>query len=421
MSAKRIRRFSLITLAVTAALWSASAVWPKSSLPVAAPILVTSAYRSVVDEVRRNETLSHLLGRHYIYGPEMLEFLSAAQGLNPRRVRPGQTFEFRYPVGDTVPDRVKVRVDSDRLLFVNRGADSGWLAEVEEVIWDIDNQILVAEIDNSLYLTIQDLIPDSVLPPEEKARLVWNVAEDVFGWEVDFTRDVYPGDRIKLLYQRLRSSLGEIRYGRLVAAMVETRGQPNLAYLLEDDRGRNAYYDERGRSLRRAFLRYPVQFRRISSSFTRRRFHPILKRSQPHLGVDYAASPGAPIRATADGVVKRAGRDRGYGVVVAIRHPKDIETRYAHMSRVARGIRPGVRVRQDQTIGYVGRTGLATGYHVHYEFLKNGRHVNPRNVDLGDGEPVPQPQRDEFFSLVRSYSEVLDLPVTPSAVTTASQ
>ena len=155
------------------------------------------------------------------------------------------------------------------------------------------------------------------------------------------------------------------------------------------------YYDAEGRSLRRAFLRYPVQFRRISGGFGRR-YHPVLRRYRAHLGTDYAAVSGSPIRATADGVVRRSGRWGGYGIVVTIRHPKAIETRYAHMSRVATGIRPGVRVTQGQTIGYVGMTGLATGPHVHYEFLKNGRQVDSRGVDLGDGDPVSDELRPEF-------------------------
>ena len=133
----------------------------------------------------------------------------------------------------------------------------------------------------------------------------------------------------------------------------------------------------------------------------------MLKTSRAHLGTDYAANIGTPIEATADGTVIRAGRWGGYGIMVGLRHARDIETRYAHMSRLAPGIRPGVRVRQGEVIGFVGMTGLVSGPHVHYEFLKNGRHLNPRSVDLGDGEPVPKARRAEFNTVRETFDRFL--------------
>ena len=241
-------------------------------------------------------------------------------------------------------------------------------------------------IASSLNDAVHETIADSALPFGDRDRLIWNVAEDVYGWVIDFTRDLRPGDHFDFLYERLVSSEGEVRYGRLLAASIETAGKPNTAYVMSDGQNRNVYYDGEGRSMRRAFLRYPVQFRRISGGYGRR-YHPILRRYREHLGTDYAAVSGTPIYATADGVVRRAGRWGGYGLVVTVEHAKDIETRYGHMSRVASGIRPGTRVTQGQTIGFVGMTGLATGPHVHYEFLKNDRQVDSRSVDMGDGDP----------------------------------
>ena len=158
--------------------------------------------------------------------------------------------------------------------------------------------------------------------------------------------------------------------------------------------------------MRRAFLRYPVQFRRISGGYGRR-YHPILRQYRAHLGTYYAAISGTPIYATADGVVKRAGRWGGYGLVVTIEHAKDIETRYAHMSRVASGIKPGARVTQQQTIGYVGMSGLATGPHVHYEFLKNNRQIDSRSVDMGDGDPVPVELRGTYEAVRAAFNTIL--------------
>jgi murein DD-endopeptidase MepM/ murein hydrolase activator NlpD len=152
------------------------------------------------------------------------------------------------------------------------------------------------------------------------------------------------------------------------------------------------YYDDQGRSLRRAFLRTPLLFRRISSGFGGR-YHPILKRWRGHDGVDYAAAAGTPVRATAAGIVTRAGRHGGYGNLVELRHANGIRTRYGHLSRFAAGVRAGARVQQGQTIGYVGSTGLSTGPHLHYEFLVNGRPTNPRRRDSGSGKPIPADQR----------------------------
>ncbi len=404
-----------VVLALVA--WSARALWSSDPLPVAQPIVVDHAYEFQVDRLRRNETLSHLFGRHAIAGGELLQLLDAADGLNPRRVPAGKEFEFRYAVDTTTPDRVTVRLSDDEFLKLRKDSD-GWRGEHERIEWVVENELVFGEIEGSFYETIHRIVPDSILPYAEQDRMIWTVAEDVYGWEIDFTRDVYPGDEIRLLFQRLRSSLGEVRFGRLVAASVETRGVNNPAYLLPADGKKNAYYDERGRSLRRAFRRYPVRFRRISSGFSRRRFHPILHRNRAHLGVDYAADSGSEIFATGDGVVTFAGRDRGYGIVVRIRHPRGIETRYAHMSRVARGIRPGVKVKQGQRIGFVGMSGLANGPHVHYEFLKNGHHVNPRRVDLGDGAPVPAARRREFESLRARYDSVLGLKAVPASSST---
>jgi murein DD-endopeptidase MepM/ murein hydrolase activator NlpD len=163
-----------------------------------------------------------------------------------------------------------------------------------------------------------------------------------------------------------------------------------------DSGGRASYYDSAGNSLRRAFLRAPVQFRRISSSFARARFHPVLGISRRHEGTDYAADPGTPVMAAGDGVVARAGWAGGYGNLVEIRHRSGIVTRYGHLRGFARGIRSGARVTQGQVIGYVGSTGLATGPHLHYEFRVNGAARDSRRVSLGDGAPIAGALRPVF-------------------------
>ncbi|MCZ6917736.1 MAG: M23 family metallopeptidase [Gemmatimonadetes bacterium] len=391
--------------------WRAASARLVQDIPVAEPIVVTKAFTSRTDRLRRNETLTHMFARHNVDGVELLQLVAAARphGLDPRRVTTTQRFTFRYVIGEEIPNQVRTRIDDDAFLQLDRDTLGEWTGELDTIEWEVVRERVSGVIGSSLNDAIHAAIPDSILPYGQRDRLIWNVAEDVYGWVIDFYRDLRPGDGFYLLYERLTSSAGDVRYGRLLAASIETIGRANTAYVVSDDANRNVYYDAEGRSLRRAFLRYPVQFRRISGGFGRR-FHPILQRYRAHLGTDYAADPGTPIFATADGVVSRAGRWGGYGTVVTIDHPKAVETRYAHMVRVTRGIRPGVRVTQGQIIGYVGMTGLATGYHVHYEFLKNGRQVDSRSVDMGDGEPVSDDMRPLFEVTRAAYDRLLAEP-----------
>jgi murein DD-endopeptidase MepM/ murein hydrolase activator NlpD len=345
----------------------------------------------------------------------------ATPDLNPRRFRPGQSFAFRYVIGDSMPDRITTRLDANRVIHLSRDT-RGWTSEIEKVLWTPEQERAEGVMKRSLYESLHDVIPDSILPPFERERFIADLADRVFGWEIDFSRDIVPGDRFSLVYERLTSSLHDLHYGRLLAARLETHHRANTAFLLSDVDGRNAYYDDRGVSLKKAFRRNPVAFLRISSGFTNRRFHPVLGIYRAHRGTDYAARPGTEIFATGDGVIRSAGWSGGYGLMVAIRHPNSIETRYAHMSRIATGIRSGVRVKQGEVVGYVGMTGLATGPHVHYEFLKNGQQVNAQNVDYGIGTPLPASRRQEFLALRDSYEQVLDspIPVAPVAASPPS-
>ncbi len=389
-------------------LTTASARHTVQETPVAQPIVVTKAYTERSDRLRRNETLSHLFARHHVEGLELVQLVEAARpyGLNPRRVTPLQTFDFRYPIGSESPDRVRTRISDDAFLQIQRNSAGEWGSMLDPIKWTIVQEHVSGSIASSLNDAIHETIADSTLPFGHRDRLIWNVAEDVYGWVIDFTRDLRPGDRFDFLYERLVSSEGDVRFGRLLAASIETAGKPNTAYVMSGDGNQNVYYDGQGRSMKRAFLRYPVQFRRISGGYGRR-FHPILQRYRAHLGTDYAAASGTRIFATADGVVSRAGRWGGYGLVVTIKHAKDIETRYAHMSRIASDIKQGTRVTQGRTIGFVGITGLATGPHVHYEFLKNGRQVDSRGVDMGDGDPVPAASQEEFEAVRAAFNTVL--------------
>jgi murein DD-endopeptidase MepM/ murein hydrolase activator NlpD len=398
-------------------LWLSSAK-AFNRVPVARTIVVTEAYRHEVDTLRRNEALGTLFIRAGVAGGDVGRLLAAAPALDPRRTRAGQVFRVRYILGDSVPDYITTRLDADRVLHLTRGNDR-WESDVERVFWQIQPARAEGVMSSSLSESLHQIIPDSVLPPAERERFISDLADGVFGWEIDFSRDIAKGDRFSVVYERLQSSLDDVRYGRLVAARIQTRGRMNAAYLLPDTLGHNAYFDDHGVSLKRAFKRNPVAFLRISSGFTNARLHPVLGIFRAHRGTDFAARMGTEIYATGDGVIRFAGRDGGYGNMVAIRHPKSIETRYAHMMAIRRGIAPGVRVQQGEVIGYVGATGLASGPHVHYEFLKNGQQVDSRKVDYGEGSPVPNERLKEFFLLKDSYLRLLDPPPADSAARSA--
>ena len=400
---------------VLAGSWTASAAFSER-VPVAAPLVVSAAYVERTDSVRRDETLSHLFGRHGIYGPELAEVLSAAEGLDPRRVRPGQVFAFRYVINEPKPDRVVVRLGDERILTLARDTAGVWGGESKEIAWEVRTEHIRGVIESSLWMSLDGLIPDSVLTAAGRGYFIDDLADGVFGYVIDFYRENRPGDRFNVVYERLISELGDVRFGRIVAAKVEANGRERIAYVMTDERGRNVYFDEAGRSLRRAFKLAPLPFSaRISSRFSTSRLHPVLNVRRPHPGVDYAAPVGARIIATGAGRVTRAGRWGTYGIMVSIQHPGGIETRYGHMSRLASGIRIGTQVEQGQAIGYVGMTGLTNGPHVHYELIRMGRQVDPLRMQQDSGDPVRPERRAEFEALKAEYDRLLTGRHVPAA------
>jgi len=378
--------------------WAARRAYASRQIPVAFPIVVTSAYDHWADTLRRNEMLSDVLTQAGITGREYVSFMKATHTLNPRRMQPGLIFELRRVKGSPAVDRLAVRLEPEtRVVMVRQGGDSGWKETRETIPWTSERLRTTAVIQSNLYDALDAAIPDSFLPSRQRVALAWAIA-DVYDWEIDFTRDVRPGDRVEVLIERMQSPEGEKRLGRILAARVDAAGSPSFAFAFQGPNGQTGFYDDRGRSLRRAFLKAPLRFSHISSRFGGR-FHPILKRWRTHEGIDYAAAFGTPVRATADGIVTEAGRSGGYGNLIEIRHANGIRTRYGHLSRFAKGLHVGEKVSQEQTIGYVGSTGLSTGPHLHYEFLVNGRPTNPQRKDAGAGEPVPTKFKSQFDDL----------------------
>lgn len=238
--------------------------------------------------------------------------------------------------------------------------------------------------------------------------LILKLAE-IFGWDIDFALDLRDGDRFLVVYEEKLWLGRKISDGDILAAEFINRGRVYRAIGFRDGQGKISYFTPMGKSLQRPFLRTPVQFSSVSSSFSKARFHPILKTWRAHTGIDYAAPAGTPVRATASGKVVSVGWNGGYGNAVVIDHGNSYNTLYAHLSDYRSGLRAGRLIQQGEIVGYVGSTGLATGPHLHYEFQVHGQHQNPLTFRFPDGDTVPTISREEFLRTARLWKTRLDL------------
>jgi murein DD-endopeptidase MepM/ murein hydrolase activator NlpD len=232
---------------------------------------------------------------------------------------------------------------------------------------------------------------------------------EIFAWDIDFVLDIQPEDRFTVVYERLSQDGEYLKDGDVLAVEFVNQGRSYRAVRYVAPDGTPGYYTPDGMSLRKAFIRAPVEFTRVSSRFNPARRHPVLNRIRAHKGVDYAAPTGTPVRAAGDGRVRFAGRKGGYGNVIEIEHANRVSTLYGHLSRFAKGMSRGDRVQQGQVIGYVGMTGLASGPHLHYEYRVNGVHKDPQRVPLPKAEPVPQRLLAEFRSATAAPLSQLEL------------
>lgn len=230
----------------------------------------------------------------------------------------------------------------------------------------------------------------------------------IFQWDISFALDLRQGDEYGLLYEENYLDGKKVNDGKILAATFSNLGKTHVAVLYTSGEGYQSYYTPDGQSMRKAFIRDPIHFSRVSSNFNPRRLHPIYKKVMPHRGIDYVAKLGTPVMAAGDGKVTIARQNAASGKYVVIQHGEQYTTKYLHLSRYARNIRPGKRVTQGQTIGYVGATGRATAAHLHYEFLLNGVHRNPRTVKLPKVRPIQNAFKERFFSQVMPYLEQLN-------------
>lgn len=344
----------------------------------------------VRDTLRAGETLGALLARHGITGLDLRQVLP---GLDPRRLRAGLPVQLVKAHPRAAAQELRLRADDRR--FVVRQVNGGWTSDVHQIRWTAEPIRVAGTIRTTLFDALDEAAGAEALDRNARAQVAYAMA-DVFAWQLDFSSDIQPGDRFTVVLDRETSDEGDVRLGRVVAGELLNDGRRLSAYAFKGSDNRPGYFDAEGVSLRRAFLAAPVEFRRISSGFSRGRFHPVLGRFRAHEGIDYAAAPGTPVMAAGDGQVARAGWSGGYGNLVELRHRNGVVTRYGHLKRIARGLRSGARVTQGEIIGYVGSTGLSTGPHLHYEFRVNGIARDYQTVDKGQGAPMPAADRTAF-------------------------
>ena len=324
-----------------------------------------------------------------------------------RRVRPRDRFVLYRGRGGSLKRLEYRRRPEERAVVEAVAGDGGrvYRARLEQVPVAVYLRKLAGPVRSSLYDGIRAAGGDPALVVE---------FADLFSWDFDFFTDTREGDRFSFLVEE-RVVDGEwVGYGRILAARYRPRAasEPLEAFYYSWDGGNESgYYQANGHSVKKFFLKSPLNYRRISSYFSRRRFHPILKKYRPHLGVDYAAARGTPVVALGNGKVVSVGWRGGFGRTIQIRHSASTLTQYAHLSRYARGIRRGVRVKQGQVIGYVGSSGLATGPHLDFRVRQNGRWINPLSLKGGESEPLPKAQRARFGKEVerlRAYLQRLE-------------
>lgn len=363
-----------------------SAAETKEPAPVVFGI-PTDSLEIVEGVVARGESLSDILSNYNI-GATTMHYLEqkARKVFNVRHIRARRNYILLH-----APDSAQTAQ-----YFIYQPN------EVEYVIYDLrgDLQVTRSErevktIERELAGEIKGSLYESVLEAGGTAQLV-NKFADIYAWRLNLNQ-IQPGDKFKLIFEEKQVNGSIIGYGELKAAFFEHDGQP--LYAIGFDQGNGiSYFDQEGKSLRKAFLKEPLEYTRISSRFSKNRFHPVQKRYKAHLGTDFAAPRGTPIRSVGDGQVVEAAYNRGNGYFVKIRHNRTFTTQYLHLSRFAKGLRRGARVQQGQTIGYVGSTGLSTGPHLCYRLWKNGKQVDALRVQLPAADPVKKKNRPTFLA-----------------------
>lgn len=405
-----MRKALFLTFSIILTLFVISRNSPFSPEQVAAPEPQPAVAEAAAAEpttiagtIKRGESLYDIFTKHGLDIEDLYAMVKASKGIyNLSRVVSGHSFSMLLDSENRVSS-LTYSMDSDYLLKLKRTEDGAFKAQKEAIPYEKSLVHMSGTVNANLVSAMDNLLLALAL-------------SDIFAWDIDFTTDIRKGDTFKLVVEEFRLDGEFKKYGNILAAEFTTNGDTHHAYLFEQD-GNTDYFDGKGRSLRRALLKAPLSYRRISSGFTRHRYHPVLKTYRPHLGVDYAAPRGTPVSTVGDGTVIHAGYRGANGNLVIIKHRNGYLTYYGHLASIKRGVRKGKRVKQGQVIGYVGSTGRATGPHLDYRVKKNGRFVNPLRLKLPPGVPVKKAliaQFRAFRDTMNTRLASIELPVTVS-------
>ena len=346
--------------------------------------------------VKKGDNLSKLFARMDIDTRELHKIVNLGEPTKTLNlISPGEELKFLL-INNKLQELI-YEIDDTQALHITR-KDDNFIAKT--ITTELDKRIAhsTGVIQSSLYMAAQEAgIPGS---------LTMELA-NILDWDIDFVLDIHTGDRFSIIYEEYYLDGEKISYGNILAAEFVNQGNVYRAVRYTDNNGLSGYYTPDGTNMRKVFLRNPVDASRISSGFGMR-FHPVLNRMRDHKGVDFAAPIGTPVKSTGDGKVILMGRQGGYGNTIVIQHGGKYQTLYAHLSGFAKGLYSGSRVQQGEVIGYVGKTGLATGPHLHYEFRVNGEHRNPLTVKLPGAAPITPLQKLDFRLNTQGYVTLLD-------------
>lgn len=359
--------------------------------------------------INANQYLSDILASHNVSKETIHDLSTRAKGVfDLRKMGVHKPYDIVCYTDSLMTAKAMIYYPNDVDYVIFHLEDSAYVEAGSKQI-SIEERTVSGLIQSSLAVTIEEMGLSPVLT---------NDLADVFAWQIDFFR-LYPGDRFKVIYDEELVEGKQIGIKKIKAAVFEHNGFEYYAYYYDQGTGID-YFDEEGKSLRKAFLKYPVKFSRISSRYSGNRYHPVQKRYKAHKGTDFAAPKGTPIRTVGDGVVVEAQYSKYNGNYVKIKHNSMYSTQYLHMSKIASGMRPGAHVKQGQTIGFVGSTGLANGNHVCYRFWKGGYQVDALKVQIPASEPIKEEAMDDFQLAVATLKIQLNTIPYPSQTQPAS-
>ena len=360
---------------------------PKPSPDAAAPSPPPQpSFETFTAEVQPGDNLSTIFHRHGLAARDLHLLVESGQpGKQLAKLYPGYEIEFGRDAERNLV-HLEYRPGRWETVTFHRVGD-GFKVSTEVNEPDAVRRYAHASIEHSPFRACQRIGLGDAFAME---------LAEIFKWDIDMFLDIRKGDEFHVLYEEQQLDGEFVGFGDILAAEFVNRGRSYKAVRYVDSAGNASYYSPTGKNLRKAFLRAPLDYSRISSNFSRARLHPLWKRTMPHLGIDYAAPSGTPVKAAGAGVVKARSKSSSKGNYIVIQHGERYQTKYLHLSRFAPGIEPGKRVDQGRVIGYVGATGWATGPHLHYEFLVDGVHTNPRRVSMPPAEPIDAAERERF-------------------------